>query len=266
MPAGERRAAQTLIVELSADRPEDGRRILRAGRRFLADDPALRRAARLPELSRVPAALQDELAAQLQSPAVAARERQRRVGQRGLRRCSRRRSTISARPSVTCRRASWTTSRTHLADPRGPRLSDRRPLHRSDGPLHGGASAAPAHRCLPPGRSGKHLARPADRHGQARRAGRLRHPPLSGEPGRASPRRRNSAASRSCCSPTNGCRRSPASPAMSSPGARRCRRPGIPRPRCSSSPRRSSPSRRGNWAARRAARMTANRRAAMTLL
>jgi hypothetical protein len=35
------------------------------------------------------------------------------------------------------------------------------------------------------------------------------------------PRRRTSAACRSCCSPTNGCRRLPASPAMSSPGALR---------------------------------------------
>ena len=43
---------------------------------------------------------------------------------------------------------------------------------------------------------------------------------------------------RSCCSPTSGCRRSPASPAMSWPGARRRRRPGIHRRRCSSSPKR----------------------------
>ena len=35
MPAGERRAAQTLIAKLSDDRPEDGRRILDRGRRLL---------------------------------------------------------------------------------------------------------------------------------------------------------------------------------------------------------------------------------------
>ena len=108
-----------------------------------------------------------------------------------------------------------------LADRHVEGIPRRRPLHRSDRPLHGGASHHHPAQRLPPHRPGEQLARPADRHGQARRAADLRHPPLSGKPG---PLRREGASARrrrSCCSPTSGCRRSPASPATSSPGAPR---------------------------------------------
>ena len=50
MPAGERRAAQTLIANYPLIGPEDGRRVLAAGRGQLADNPSLRRASRFPEL------------------------------------------------------------------------------------------------------------------------------------------------------------------------------------------------------------------------
>ena len=54
MPAGERRAAQTLIASYPLIGLKTVAEFSPAGRRVVADDPALRRPARLPELSGIP--------------------------------------------------------------------------------------------------------------------------------------------------------------------------------------------------------------------
>ena len=107
--------------QLSADRPEDRRRFLAAGGRQLADHPALRRPARLPELSRIPvgpAGRTRRAVAVAAQPQPKIRPRPRPAT---IRRSSRRSSRTSARRSGTSRTSRWSTLRRSL-----PTIAPRR--------------------------------------------------------------------------------------------------------------------------------------------
>ena len=184
MPASERRAAQTLGRQLPADRPEDGRRFFAAGRRQR----------RPPSCASSPG-----------SASRTTRNSSWRCRTSSPRSCSRR-CRAATKPAVPragdesrrwCRRSSRTsarrsgTSRTSRSVDIAAQLADRR----SKTFLVGGRFTDPIARYMAAhltiirpnvfhlDRTGEQLARPADRHGQARRAGHLRHQALPGEPG-----------------------------------------------------------------------------------
>ena len=189
MPAGERRAAQTLV----ANYPLIGLKTVAefsqaAG---VSSPTILRFVARLgfQNYAEFQAALQDELAAQLQSPASRAGRRSRRASG-GRRRRSRRRSRTSARRSAMSRTGRSPTSSALLAN------------RNADVFLVGGRFTDPIARYM-----AAHLTiiRPNVFHlagqesnwrdrlidmGKRDVLRDLRHPPLSGQPARASPKRR----------------------------------------------------------------------------
>ena len=168
MPAGERRAAQTLVANYPL-----------IGLKTVADFSHRRASVRRPSC-----------ASSRGSASRTIRNSSPRCRTNSRRNCSRR---SPGRPISSAR------SPRHLAGARGdarkhPRnvpaclgqaarrhrraafqparedLSDRRALHRSDRPLHGGASDHHPAQRVSSHRAGEQLARPADRHGQARRA------------------------------------------------------------------------------------------------
>ena len=123
--------------QLSADRAEDGRRLFGAGRRQFADHPALRLPPRLPELSRVPV----RAAGRTRGPVAVARSRARfrpAPLPRGI------------SPALEATLENIRETFRHISDkqlarhrdaafqPARQDLPGRRPLHRSDRPLHGG--------------------------------------------------------------------------------------------------------------------------------
>ena len=222
--------------QLSAGRAEDGGRVLAAA--GVSSPTILRFVARIgfqnyPEFQ---SALQDELAAQLQSPASRTRDRASTRAAR-CRRWWKRRSKTSAKlparlgePDRRHRRAAVQPARRRCcwsADASPTRLPA---TWRRTWPSYGRTSSS--------GRSGGQLARPADRHGQARRARGLRHQALPGQPAalrrEGAPARR---ADRAVHRPVAVADR-PFRPPRHRRAHRGAVARGIPPPRCSSLPKR----------------------------